>query len=543
MLRIFPRVAFILSLLFALCLTGCSSDSGDDSEHSSSCTRGSANCACTADRTCNLGLSCVSGVCIDPHASNDAGYNDVTIAPPDCVELVPLRQWESDPSAVAMLFTAEDCATGEVFSAFNEAAFAIEEDGQALSSEAVPRILPSQGLRGYVTLLLDMSGSTLPNLAELQAGARRFVDEILVEQALDNVYISLQAFDGSPTPIVLENPSRDAQKLKASIDALTDFSGPDISSTNLYGATRQRVQNLQAHQQRVMDLNYDGVVTSGYLVLFTDGGDTAGREDADGAQNAVANARVFDSSLGAQPTVRTIAVGLRGQDYDPAALRELVGGPEWIAEADLSELGATFARVGRQIGRRIKGTYLLAYCSASRAGDHTVTLQMATGESNKLSFEFNASGFGGGCSAQFFETACETRSCGGFNCGACEDESEDCAGRESGRCVSACIEQDMCSGERITNELGYEQVCSFGEDVQQCSGQCVDTLANDNHCGDCNNRCQTLGGAGERCVQGDCVCEGGGSVCEGSCKLPSFFESDNENCGTCGNTCQTLGGA
>src|SRR5690554_6268935 len=110
--RIFPSIALIFTLLLALALTSCSSDSRDS--NNLSCTAGTANCACTADKTCNLGLSCVSGVCIDPHASNDAGYNDVTIAPPDCVELVPLRQWESDPSAVAMLFTAEDCATGEV---------------------------------------------------------------------------------------------------------------------------------------------------------------------------------------------------------------------------------------------------------------------------------------------------------------------------------------------------------------------------------------------------------------------------------------------
>jgi hypothetical protein len=161
------------------------------------------------------------------------------------------------------------------------------------------------------------------------------------------------------------------------------------------------------------------VVTSGYLVLFTDGGDTSGREEADGAKSAVSAARIFDAQAGAQPTVRTIAVGLKGQDYDPQALSELVGGPEWVAEADLAELGETFGRVGRQVARRIKGTYLLAYCSVSRSGDHTVTLELAETPSNQLSFGFNSDGFGGGCSAEFFEEACEARSCGGFNCGAC----------------------------------------------------------------------------------------------------------------------------
>src|SRR5690554_1539384 len=93
MSRTYLRIAFILSLLLALALTGCSSDSSSSNSSDSSCTAGTANCACTPDNTCNLGLNCVSGICIDPHAPNDAGYSDATIKPPDCVELVPLRQW------------------------------------------------------------------------------------------------------------------------------------------------------------------------------------------------------------------------------------------------------------------------------------------------------------------------------------------------------------------------------------------------------------------------------------------------------------------
>ena len=351
----------------------------------------------------------------------------------NCAELIPLRQWESDPSAVAMLFTVENCKTGEVYADFDETAFAIAEDGKPLSSEAVPRIMPSKGHRVHVTLMLDLSGSTAPNLAELQAGARRFVEQILVEQALDNVYIGLSAFDGSATPTELERPTPDAQRLIASIDGLTNFNGPDPGSTNLYGATRQGVQNLQVHQQMIMDRNHGGVVTTGYLVLFTDGGDTARREEADQAISAVASARTFDSQAGAQPTVRTIAVGLKGQDYNPDAIARLVGGKEWVSEADIARLGETFEEVGRQIARRIKGTYLLAYCSASRANDHTVTVELTNQPSNQLKFDFNANHFGGGCDANFFETACDTRSCGGFNCGACADEQATCS-VSSGQC-------------------------------------------------------------------------------------------------------------
>ena len=483
------------------------------------------------------GLTCVSGICVDPNAPVDAGTElgrdiDESL---ECVNLSPLRLWNTDPSAIAMLFTAEDCDNGRVLTGLSESAFTILEDNQPLSSEAVPRVLPSRGVRVYVTILIDMSSSTFPILAELQTGARRFVDEILVEQGLDNVFIGIDVFDGSSSTITLEKPTNDVQRLRNQLDSLSNFDGDDVNSTNLYGATRQTVQNLQVHQQRIMDRNYDGVVTTGYMLLLTDGGDTAGREEVGPARDAVASARIFDATAGAQPTVRTIAVGLNGDDYEPEALARLVGGPEWVAEASLAELGATFERVGREMGRRIEGTYLLAYCSASRAGDHSVTLRMADYPSKSVLFDFNADSFGGGCSAAFFETACDDRTCGGFNCGACEDATESCDGPQSGRCVNNCVEQNLCDGEQITNSLGYEQTCGGGE-IGKCGGVCTDTLVSDNHCGACGNSCQTLGGSGESCVDGACVCPGGGAVCDGTCQPASFFESD-ANCGACGNTC------
>ena len=432
-----PKAAVITMFLAVSALLLCSCNGGDGSGQS--CSDGAANCACYANQTCNAGLDCVDGTCIDPNAprdNNGGGDTNETLDSSDCGELLPLRLWESDPSAVAMLFTVEDCESGLAYPGLGEPDFTITEDSQALSSEAVPRILPSRGVRVYVTLLLDMSSSTRPNLSELQAGARRFVDEILVEQALENVYIELKAFDGSESPIRIESPTSDADELKATIDGLTDFDGVDPGATNLNGAVRQGVEQLQSRQQDTTDANYGGVVTTGYMVLFTDGGDSAGLEASAGATSAVRGARVYEHNAGAQPTVRTLAVALEGQDYDRAALEQLVGGSQWVLESDVTKLEDTFQEVGNRIARRVKGTYLLAYCSSSRAGKHTVRLNLAEGGQNELQFDFDAESFGPGCSAEFFETACDSRSCGGFNCGACDDETEYCDGPESGQCMA-----------------------------------------------------------------------------------------------------------
>lgn len=126
---------------------------------------------------------------------------------------------------------------------------------------------------------------------------------------------------------------------------------------------------------------------------------------------------------------RTLAVGLQSQDYDGAALRSLVGADS-VLESDLADLRQT----GQDIAQRIEGIYLLALCSAARAGDHDLVLSVENGRW-ELYFEFNADGFSGGCSAQFFEEVCDARECGGFNCGACDDETESCSGPDDGQCL------------------------------------------------------------------------------------------------------------
>lgn len=72
--------------------------------------------------------------------------------------------------------------------------------------------------------------------------------------------------------------------------------------------------------------------------------------------------------------------------------------------------------------------------------------------------------------------------------------------------------------------------CGVGQ--TSCSGQCVDTKTDLNHCGDCATACK----ADQVCALGVCkdICDAPLKLCSGMCVDE---ESDENHCGSCGNVC------
>ncbi|HMI90436.1 MAG TPA: hypothetical protein VK509_03690, partial [Polyangiales bacterium] len=245
-----------------------------------------------------------------------------------CLKLHQLRGYTVNPSAIAQLFTVETCADGIPVPGLETDDFDIAEDGTKLSSEAAAEFQKSTGLRVYVSLVLDMSSSTRMALPFLIEGAQGFVNELLVKRKLNNVMIGIDVFDGSPTLRKWLLPISDPTRLNERIAQLaTDYVNEDASSTNLNGAARDAVAQLQQRQIQVMNANDNGVVTVGYAVLFTDGADTAGRVPDEEAIRTLAAARyVNTSSSQVQATVATYAVPLAGPDYTPGSLETLLSG-------------------------------------------------------------------------------------------------------------------------------------------------------------------------------------------------------------------------
>jgi len=455
-----------------------------------------------------------------------------------CLVLQPIRI-NTRNSAVSVLFGVENCKGEPVpYGTLTVEDFIIGEDGQPLSSETHLEILQGRGQAVFVNLLLDMSDSTRSNLNELISGAKKFISTVLVDKGLD-VKIAIQAFDGSAGVVNLQLPSSDVALLNSRLDGLLTYSAVDGASTNLNGALYDSLLALQQSQLAYINRNFNGVSTIGYIVLFTDGGDTAGRVDALITHNNVQAARLTDGTPSSLPPVLTYAVALKGADYDQEALRYLIGGTvgqpnSYVVEADSgSQLEATFARIATRISGQVESTYLLAYCSSKRSGTSTVNIAVKperAGTANELSFPFSAEGFGPGCDAGYFRTACDGLECGGFNCGGCDDATSRCEGSTL-QCTNYCLLFDSCNGETITNPNGYEMVCSFGDEVTECADSCVDTDRDEANCGACGNVCEA---DGSWCEGGQCLCSGDRIGCGSEC-VDNL--TDVNHCGTCGNVC------
>ncbi len=93
---------------------------------------------------------------------------------------------------------------------------------------------------------------------------------------------------------------------------------------------------------------------------------------------------------------------------------------------------------------------------------------------------------------------------------------------------------DAGTGDGTTSDSGdaSDGGDACGSLLTACNGDCVDLLADPNHCGSCNNACDP---DSEVCVNGRCGKDCGELLdCNGSCVDP---QSDDQNCGGCGNEC------
>jgi len=412
---------------------------------------------------------------------------DYTEAPDrSCVRTRMLDARTLEPSGLGVFVAMDDC-WGRPITDVDESELLVLEDGVELSSEAMVSLYELRGLEVFITLAIDVSASTQPILDEVIAAARTFVETINepARGLQDRVQIGIRAFAGEESADFVLPHTLDLDLVLERLDALSTHDPSDVGSTNLHGALVESLDASEAAQVAFRDRNLGGAFTTGYVLLFADGLDSAGRVDAATARTAVENS-----------TDDVVAVGLRTADYDPDALRALIGDEQVIDAAALAVLDRDFAAMAARIAGQVERTYLLGYCSPKRSGLHTVGVGLSGALENRMAGvppEFDASGFAGGCATMMFDPAiaCGAADCGGFGCGACDDRESACValGDSVGSCVSNCVEDDLCRGEAITNRLGYLQICPESAEATYCSSGCVDTRSNVEHCGECDNRC------------------------------------------------------
>jgi len=413
---------------------------------------------------------------------------DYTEAPERSCTVTRLLEGRTvSPSGIAMFFTAEDCQ-GRPLPDLRATDFVVREDGTPLSSEASATLITRVGPQVFVSLVLDLSASTNAFLPQLITAASQFVTTLQTVRRLP-VQIGVQVFAGESGLTEWQAPTVDTAQLLQRLSALSTYRPADPGSTNLYGATITALSRQASAEAAFRTRNAGGAFTTGYVVLFTDGGDTAGLRTQNDALTAVRGS-----------ADRTVAVGLAGGDYNPAVLATLATGGVLTAP-DTSTLTREFNALASRIAAEFRTLYLLGYCSARRAGDHTVTVSVAGGTTLPMaSYSFSAAAFGPGCSGATFTGACAPADqCGGLGCGACDDRTTLCNGTTR-RCIDHCITANRCGGAPFTNPLGYTQTCTDRLGATACNGACRDTRSDTAHCGRCGNACA----AGTLCTDGVC---------------------------------------
>jgi hypothetical protein len=173
------------------------------------------------------------------------------------------------------------------------------------------------------------------------------------------------------------------------------------------------------------------------------------------------------------------------------------------------------------------------------------------------------------------ETTCEDvglTTCGGTcvdtdsdadNCGACDNvcrQDQICSGGQcacplgqtdcDGVCTNTNTDPDNCGS--CGTSCGDDEWCAAGScesSAQSCedlglttcevggSQICADVDSDNEHCGACNNACDT--GSGFYCQGGECLCGTGQTACDGACVNTN---NDPANCGGCGNSCDIANG-
>ena len=113
-----------------------------------------------------------------------------------------------------------------------------------------------------------------------------------------------------------------------------------------------------------------------------------------------------------------------------------------------------------------------------------------------------------------------------------------------------CRRDSQCCSRNCIRR-GDDKVCGCPEGQRRCKDRCVNLQRNENHCGECFNRCAE----GEECVSGECqgsclpfngTCIANDQCCSGVCSNGNCFCLQNgatctTNIQCCSNNCSTDG--
>ncbi|MBV9945740.1 MAG: VWA domain-containing protein [Myxococcales bacterium] len=307
------------------------------------------------------------------------------LAPAACATLrvTPMQVATQSPSRVS-LFVQVRTASGEPVRGLTAANFRIFEDDRpvATGDGEVSVAGPEATVAEDAVLLIDLS-----------ADVTGTGDDEVIPQAVSAFTVrvgrraktAVYAFDGSPELYAVA-PFEERRRARRPSAQLLAKVKPKDPSKNLNGAMLAAFDELDAALAAS-----PRPLKHGTLVLFTSGMDSAHRVESSDLRRRLA-AVPFD----------VFAIGV-GSTVDRRDLQAIARSGTAMA-ADRDGIVRAFDDIGRMIEGAASSSYVVSYCSASRAGWHDLRVEafqrLPDGkEDGRGTFRsrFDATGFGPGC--------------------------------------------------------------------------------------------------------------------------------------------------
>lgn len=566
-------------------------DTDPSGNGSSDSTAGSDNTSTGPTTTSCGALECSNGSCEIDATGNafclcDEGYvldaaGVTCIVDESCIQVSFLedgcRQKVNAEPAVALFFALDFCSGTAVTPEKREElglSFLVRENGIDIAEnvESDATILDTD-VESYVTLMVDVSNSVTESedLPALITELRALVSSLEAEPGEPDVYVSMFVFGFRPAEYVPF--TRDLSAVDAALEALANDPAPVVDlasggqSTALFNATEEGILATQRIRDLRDAVTWGGVLTTGTVVVVTDGIDTSNGE--------------LDSGLIATTTNQVISIGI-SDAIDDTQLRAIGRDGSFLAP-NPSDWTTAFESIAERVDTYPERSYLLAYCSSASEGGPDVEVAV-TGPAvlNVTSAEcrFNAELFssqGFTCNTEFFTGECNAQQCGGLTgCGACAD-TQCCNGSQCSDPVAAefpvscadnihtCEAENLvCSGVSCVPPVGDGQECSSSAPcaagIDHCGPNpewnpldpdspefvCTDALPLGTPCdypAQCESlncfypnpdnpfegrRCLPEAQLGDHCGDDDAVCEAGGQ-CQSSTCQPQLRELESCN--------------
>ncbi|MEM9847828.1 MAG: VWA domain-containing protein [Bacteroidota bacterium] len=302
------------------------------------------------------------------------------------LNLIVQNEFESLPAKVSVFFKVETL-DGTPVAGLTESDFTILENDKLISEdEAARQISPRAQRFAYSTLLiLDLSASVTNNrLPRLKEAAKLFINSVIPDNSDGSIEVAISWFDGEDKLHELHEFTSNKGALTDAIESIT----PDISldnSTDLFGAV---IKGVDIIEDVFFEYQNDDRISAASVVVFTDGTDQAARFTEERALQAV---------LDADESISFYSIGL-GNEIDEGVLQR-IGRDDFAFAENTNQLIETFERIAGIVSDDANSYYLFEYCSPKRNGQHDVTIE-ATFENlqGSVTTQFDAAGFGGGCS-------------------------------------------------------------------------------------------------------------------------------------------------